>query len=52
MVLHFLNPGIEMFFHWVLLGLPGMSGLCCACDSSGELVNFLIEKLRVELRVF
>lgn len=51
MLLCLLSPGIEMFFHCAFSWMPlvscplGVSGLCCACDSPGEFINFLVEKL-------
>lgn len=41
-------------FSWIPLVScpPDMSGLCCAHDSPGESINFLVEKLLEEIRCF
>lgn len=41
-------------FSWIpLVSCPSdMSGLCCAHDSPGESINFLVEKLWEEIRCF
>lgn len=41
-------------FSWIPLvsSPPGLSWLCCAHDSPGESINFLVEKLWEEIRCF